>query len=51
MSVSWGKNGGYLLDIDSGEKIPIQRKGRLYVLRMWVKDSTKDGAKDSRRQP
>ena len=30
--------GGYLLDTWSGEKVPIARKGNLYVMRAWVKD-------------
>ena len=30
--------GGYLLDTYTGEKVPIARKGNLYVMRAWVKD-------------
>ena len=33
-----GKAGGYLRDSMSSEKIPIQRKGNLYVMRVWVKE-------------
>ena len=29
--------GGFLLDVYTGEKIPIARKGNLYVMRAWVK--------------
>ena len=30
--------GGCLLESWSGEKVPIARKGSLYVMRAWVKD-------------
>ena len=30
--------GGYLLDTWNGERVPIARKGSLYVMRAWVKD-------------
>jgi len=30
--------GGFLLDVHTGEKIPIARKGNLYVMRAWVKE-------------
>ena len=33
-----GKDGGYLQDTRSAEKIPIMRKGNLYVMRVWVKE-------------
>ena len=33
-----GKNGGWLQDETSSERIPIQRKGNLYVMRVWVKE-------------
>ena len=29
--------GSYLLDTWSGEKVPIARKGNLYVMRAWAK--------------
>ena len=31
--------GGFLLDVYTGEKIPIARKGNLYVMRAWVKEA------------
>ena len=34
-----GRRGGYLLDTQSGEHIPIQRKGSLYAMSLWVRDS------------
>ena len=36
-----GKLGGYLVDQVTGERIPIRRKGNLYVMRMWVKQASK----------
>ena len=30
-------DGGIMRDTDSGEEIPIIRRGNLYVLRAWVK--------------
>lgn len=35
--VSLNKRGGWVTNLKSGKKIAIQRKGNLYVLRMWVK--------------
>ena len=32
--------GGYLEDTKTGETIPIQRRGRLYVMQIWVRGST-----------
>ena len=32
------KAGGYLLDVLTGEKVPIIRKGNLYVMKAWVKE-------------
>jgi len=34
-----GKTGGYLEDTITGEKIPVRRKGNLYVIKMWVRQS------------
>ena len=31
--------GGWLEDMESGEWLPIQRKGDLYVMQLWVKAS------------
>ena len=36
-----GARGGFLQDVESGERIPIQREGNSYIMRMWVKDSKK----------
>lgn len=34
-----GKYGGYLLDTENGNKVPIRRsKGNLYVMDLWVRD-------------
>ena len=33
-----GKEGGWLWDGETKEKIPIQRKGNLYIMRVWVKE-------------
>ena len=33
-----GKSGGWLQDSQSDERIPIQRKGNLYVMKVWVKE-------------
>ena len=30
------KEGGFMRDMDSGEQIPLQRRGNLYVLKAWV---------------
>ena len=32
------KAGGYLLDIYTGEKVPITRKGNLYIMKAWVRE-------------
>ena len=31
--------GGFLLDTYTGERVPITRKGSLYVMRAWIKDN------------
>ena len=33
------KTGGIVRDIDSGEMIPLVRRGNLYVLRAWVRSA------------
>lgn len=33
------RGGGYLYDNETGEAVPIERKGNLYVLKMWVKQA------------
>ena len=33
-----GKMGGWLQDSRSKERIPIERKGNLYVMKVWVKE-------------
>ena len=37
------KTGGYLLDTYTGERVPIHRKGNLYVMRAWVRDDEGPG--------
>ena len=32
-----GKKGGYLYDTETHETIPLDRKGTLYTMRMWVR--------------
>ena len=32
-----GKGGGWLRCVHSGEKIPLERRGNLYVMRAWVR--------------
>ena len=39
-----GKNGGYLIDTLTGEKIPLDRRDNLYVLKAWVKQDPSDTA-------
>ena len=33
----FGRKAGALIDEESGEVIPLQRKGNLYVLKCWLK--------------
>ena len=30
-----GKTGGFLLDTETGNRLPIQRRGNLYHLKVW----------------
>ena len=30
--------GGYLIDTMTGDHIPVQRKGNLYIMRAWIKE-------------
>ena len=39
-----GARGGCLLDTYTGERVPIARKGNLYVMKAWVKED-QTGAK------
>ena len=32
--------GGYLIDTISGDYIPVQRKGNLYVMKAWVREDS-----------
>ena len=41
--VIFTKTGGEIVNISSGKKINIQRKGGVYVLRMWVPGPTTPG--------
>ena len=36
--VTLGKEGGTIVNAKTGRKIHLQRKGNLYVLRMWVRE-------------
>ena len=33
------KDGGYLEDLHSGDWIPLERRGSLYVMRLWVREA------------
>ena len=35
-----GTAGGYLEDSKTGERIPIRRDGDLYIMEMWVRNSS-----------
>lgn len=35
-----GKQGGYLVDTVNGDRIPTERRGTLYTMRLWVKDAS-----------
>ena len=37
-----GKDGGYLIDQSSGERIPLYRKDNLYILKAWIKQDPSD---------
>ena len=39
-----GKEGGYLVDRESSERIPLYRRDNLYVLKAWVKQDPNDTA-------
>ena len=34
-----GKHGGQLVDEESGEIIPLHRRGNLYVMRAWIREN------------
>ena len=36
------KNGGIMRDVDTGEEIPLARRGNLYILTAWVKSAEAD---------
>ena len=36
------KNGGIMRDVDTGEEIPLERRGNLYILTAWVKSADTD---------
>ena len=42
-----GKDGGMMRDVDTGERIPLLRRGNLYVLRAWVKSADADFTRQS----
>ena len=35
-------HGGYLEDGMTGERIPIQRRGNLYIMSIWIRGNRKD---------
>ena len=37
-----GKEGGFMRDVDTGERIPLVRRGNLYMLKAWVKSADSD---------
>ena len=43
-----GKHGGALVDLQSGEQIPITRRNNLYILRAWVRP---DNSHFQRQEP
>ena len=38
--------GGYLEDTTTGEQIPIQRRGNLYIMQMWIRASPEERPPD-----
>ena len=44
------RNGGYLEDKETGDVIPLHRRGSLYVMNIWVKESGFSGRGEIRRQ-
>ena len=34
-----GKEGGWLRDAQTGERVPLHRRGNLYIMKAWVKPS------------
>ena len=42
-----GKQGGLMRDVDTGECIPLTRKGNLYMLKAWVKAADSDFVRPS----
>ena len=45
--VSLWKTGGYVKHIATGKKINVQRRGGIYVLRMWIPPETKPAVESS----
>ena len=42
--VLFSKHGGYIMDLDTGEKIPMRRVGDLYKLKMWVRQARQNNS-------
>ena len=38
-----GKDGGYMEDMMTGEKIPLQRQDNLYTMRAWIRRDPGNG--------
>ena len=41
------KEGGFMRDIETGEMIPLTRRGNLYVLKAWVRSADSDFVRPS----
>ena len=39
-----GKNGGTLVDVQTGEHIPLHRRGNLYFMKAWVRNDTSNNS-------
>ena len=37
-----GKSGGVLIELETGEQIPLERCGNLYSMKVWVKARTNE---------
>ena len=41
------QHGGYLEDTQSGEQIPIQRRGNLYIMQIWIRAGSDERPPDN----
>ena len=44
------QHGGYLEDTQSGEQIPIQRRGNLYIMQIWIRAGSDERPPDNGNQ-